>query len=116
MTSEELKEYNKLTAFEKILYNQYKALHPGDSHSQALTYAKICGDGGGIGTGDGIGGGGTVKEIVTEAVRKAKDFIRREIPRIFNQVRYAFENLLNRLAQTVEVTWDAIKKWFNDIF
>lgn len=121
MTSEELREYNKLTTFEKTLYNQYKALHPGDSHSQALTYAKICGDGDGIGGKNGIGRGTegtgvTIKEIVTEAIRKAREFIRREVPRIYAQVKSAFENLLNRLAHTVEVTWNTIKSWFSDLF
>ena len=115
MTSDELKEYNKLTPFEKALYNQYKALHPGDSHSQALTYAKICGDRDGIGGGK-LGGGDSIKEIVMEAISRAREFIKREVPRIFEQVKFAFEKLLNRLAQTVEVTWDAIKRWFNDIF
>ena len=113
MTSEELREYNKLTTFEKTLYNQYKALHPGDSHSQALTYAKICGDGG---IGSSIGGGGSIKEIVTEAIKKAREFIRTEIPRIYGQVRSAFESLLSRLADTIVVTWNTIKSWLADIF
>lgn len=114
MTSEELREYNKLTTFEKTLYNQYMALHPGDSHSQAITYAKICGP---DGIGSGIPGrGDTIKDIVTNAIKKAREFIMREVPRIYNQVKYAFENLLDRLAQKIEVTWDAIKRWLNEIF
>lgn len=126
MTSEELREYNKLSPFDKTLYNQYKALHPGDSHSQAFTYATICGDGG-IGgeinnPGGGGGGGGgdhktkTIKELVTEAIKKAREFIQREVPRIFDQVRNVFDNLLNRLSRAIEVTWETIKGWFRDIF
>ena len=114
MTPEQLKESNKLTPLGKASYNQYKAQHPDHSHSQAFTYATICE---GLGGGRGIGPGPiSIKEIVTEAVRKAKEFIEREVPRIFEQVRYVFENLLNRLAQTIEVTWDAIKRWLGDIF
>lgn len=114
MTPEELREYNKLTPFEKTLYNQYKALHPGDSHSQAVTYAKICGENGIGGT---IGGDGTtLKDLVTEAIKKAREFIKREVPRIFDQVRNIFDNLLNRLSRAIEVTWETIKGWFRDIF
>lgn len=113
MTQEQLREYNKLTPSGKIFYNQYMATHPEQSHAQAMSYAKIC---------EGLGdefpprNETTIKEIIEAAIRKAREFIRREIPRIFDQVRSAFDNLLSRLASAIEVTWETIKRWFRDTF
>lgn len=113
MTQEQLREYNKLTSSGKVFYNQYMANHPEQSHAQAMSYAKICED---IGNEFPPRNGNSIKEIIEEAIRKAREFIRREIPRIFDQVRNAFDSLLSRLANAIEVTWETIKRWFRDIF
>ena len=78
-----------------------------------MSYAKICED---IGNEFPPRNGNSIKEIIEEAIRKAREFIRREIPRIFDQVRNAFDSLLSRLANAIEVTWETIKRWFRDIF
>ena len=109
MTQQELSEYNKLTSAGKVFYNQYKEMHPGATHAQAMTYAQIC-------TGIEIGGQTTIKEIIQTAVRRAREWIRTQVPRIFNQVRDAIDNLLSRLATALVNTWEAIKVILGDIF
>lgn len=110
MTQQELREYNKLTPEGKVFYDQYMKMHPAASHGQAMTYAKIC-------TGIEIPTGPiNIKEIVKAAIRKAREWLRTEVPRIFEQVRATIDNLLNRLATAVLDTWDAIKRWLSIMF
>lgn len=110
MTQIELEDYNKLSACEKSLYNMYKVSHPEASHDQALAYAKICCsvevppepiD---------------ITTLIKNAVKNAIDFLRRDIPRVYEKVKYALSNLMDRLTNAVEVTWDTIKRWINEAF
>lgn len=41
MTTEELKEYNALSDYEKVLYDNLKAMHPEYDHDKCITFAKI---------------------------------------------------------------------------
>lgn len=108
MTQQELNEYNKLDSSGKMFYNEYMKVHPEATHVQAMTYAKICG-GIEINDPDPI-------MIITAAIRQAREWIRTEVPRIFNQVSNALDNLLNRVATAAVNTWEAIKKFLGDLF
>ena len=110
MTQQELREYNKLPSEGKIFYDQYMKMHPAASHGQAMTYTTIR-----------IGieipkGPIDIKEIVKAAIRKAREWLRTEVPRIFEKVRSTIDNLLNRLATDVLDTWNAVKRWLSDMF
>ena len=109
MTQQELNEYNKLNSSGKMFYNEYMKNHPEATHVQAMTYAKICG---GIEIDDGT----NIKKIITAAIRQAREWIRTEVPRIFNQVSNALDNLLNRVATAAVNTWETIKKILGDLF
>lgn len=117
MTEQQKKEYNTLSIKGKNYYDSYVLDHPNDTHEQAYTYAvtmiKLSGE-----IGDNINKGGkkTLKEIISISIEKARDFMRVEVPRIFEKVRHVFDNLLNRLRTTVIDTWDKIVEWFNDTF
>lgn len=110
MTQQELNEYNKLNSSGKMFYNAYMKDHPEATHVQAMTYAKICGgieiDVGPI----------DIKKIIIAAIRQAREWIRTEVPRIFNQVSNALDNLLNRVATAAVNTWEAFKKFLGDLF
>ena len=110
----ELQEYNRLSACGKEAYNMGMKYHPDWSHQQAITYATIvCID---I---DPIGGGPGPKppkpdEILRIMIEKARDTIVRTFPRIYQQVKGYFDEVLNKMKNAVITTWNQILDFFRN--
>lgn len=111
MTDEELKEYNKLSQNGKDAYNTGMRIHPEWSHKQAMTYATIV-----IMTQDTPLPPGpnpiTLKEIYKKIIIKAQQFIQKDFPRIYQQVKDYFVQAIDWLTNAVNVTLNSIIDFF----
>jgi len=115
MTDIELQEYNQLTTCQKEAYNMGMKYHPDWSHAQAITYANIIcinpfppeNNGGGTGT--------TPKDIFAVMIEKAEEFIKRDFPRIYIQVKQYFVEILKKIKNAVVTTWNQIIEFFSNL-
>lgn len=111
MTDEELKEYNKLSQNGKDAYNTGMRIHPEWSHKQAMTYATIV-----IMTQETPLPPGpdpiTFKEIYKNIIIKAQQFIQKDFPRIYQQVKDYFVQAIDWLTNAVNVTLNKIIDFF----
>lgn len=115
MTEEDLKDYNILPPEWKDAYNLGMRTHPEWTHSQALTYAHIVGV---ALTGENSIPPGEptdkpdFKKIYQAILIKAQQFIQRDFPRIYHQVKETFKKAIDWLSTTIEVTINKIIDFF----
>lgn len=114
MTEEDLKDYNRLPPEWKDAYNSGMRAHPEWTHSQALTYANIVGVALG---GDNLPPGGPTsenefKKIYQAILIKAQQFIQRDFPRIYHQVKETFKKAIDWLSNAIDVTINKIIDFF----
>lgn len=116
MTAEELKEYNSLPPEGKDAYNSGMRANPGWTHSQALTYTYIV-----LAALDptknpippgGPTDGNEFNKIYQAILIKAQQFIQRDFPRIYHQVKETFKKAIDWLSTTIEVTINKIIDFF----
>ena len=120
MTDIELQEYNKLSITERDIYNRAMVQHPDWSHQQALTYTQIVKSAGDVvggprpGTGRDTGGGTGVdiREVLTDVMYKAEQFIRDRFPRIYSQVKQTFDKVISKVKSGLIKAWNEIMSWF----
>lgn len=110
MTQEELNEYNKLSQEGKDLYNWGMRQHPEWTHKQAFTFAVI----GGIASGPFNDPNGTEPPgaLYERILVKAQEFIKKDFPRIYQQVKDVFRRAIDWLANAVTVTLNKIIDFF----
>lgn len=118
MTEEDLKDYNRLPPEGKDAYNSGMRAHPEWTHSQAMTYAYIVLAALNPGSDPTMipPGGPTsptdFNKIYQTILIKAQQFIQRDFPRIYHQVKESFKKAIDWLSTTIVVTFNKIIDFF----
>ena len=112
MTDIELQEYNKLSITERDIYNRAMDEHPDWSHQQALTYTQIVKSAGVVVDGPRPGTGVDIREVLTDVMYKAEQFIRDRFPRIYSQVKQTFAKVISKVKSGLIKAWNEIMSWF----
>ena len=110
MTDIELQEYNELSIELRNFYNMGMAQHTEWSHKQALTFAIVVGNAGGIGGDPPIDD--DPNTILGMVLQKAKNFIEEKFPRIYLMVKTTFDNVISKVKSGLIKAWNEIMSWF----
>lgn len=110
MTSIELREYESLSDEGKEFYQLYRKRHPEWNHEQLMMQVSIC-------LMDPFGDDNkpsiSFREIVEEVLKKARDYINREFPRIYEKIKAKFAMVLEKINTLCSLTWEKIVDFFS---